>query len=55
MKKTIYLYLFLGMVYVLNGCSLDLPPEDEVSDPHAITSVVTAGRSLAAAYNSYKP
>lgn len=50
-----YKFFFLTIIIFTIGCSLDLPPEDEVSDPNAITSVITAERSLASAYASYKP
>lgn len=49
------IFLFSSISLAIMSCSLDLPPEDEVSDPDAITSVVTAERSLAAAYTSFAP
>ncbi len=50
MKKILALYIF---TLLFGSCSLDFPPEDEVSDPDAITSVTAGKRALAAAYDSY--
>ncbi len=50
MKKILALYIFM---LIMCGCSLDFPPEDEVSDPDAITSITSGKRALAAAYASY--
>lgn len=47
-------FLLLLVPCLLYSCNLDFPPEDQVSDPHAITSVNTAQRALASAYASYK-
>ncbi|MDO4881059.1 MAG: RagB/SusD family nutrient uptake outer membrane protein [Capnocytophaga sp.] len=52
MKKINLLLVFCIAFFSIN-CSLDLPPEDEVSDPDAITSVISAERALASAYISY--
>lgn len=49
-----YIYIILFMIFLSEGCSLDFPPEDEVSDPDAITSVTTAQKALATAYASYQ-
>lgn len=48
--------IFLNSVVLLflGSCSLDYPPEDQVTDPDAITSVTSAKRALASAYTSYK-
>lgn len=52
-KYKAYLLLWLSAIAV--SCSLDYPPESEVSDPDAIVSVASAEQALAAAYASYKP
>ena len=49
MKK---LYIYISMVLVLAGCSLDIRLEDQFSDPYAITDTETARELLASAYNS---
>lgn len=48
------LYLIFLAILTTQGCSLDFPPEDEISDPDAITSVITAQKALATAYASYQ-
>lgn len=49
-----YLNLYILFVLLsLLSCTLDFPPEDEVSDPDAITSITSAQRALASAYDSY--
>ena len=53
--KAYQLFILLIIGIISSYCSLDLPPEDEVSDPNAITSVTSAQRLLASAYSSYKP
>jgi putative tetratricopeptide repeat-containing domain protein len=53
--KAYQLFILLIIGVISSYCSLDLPPEDEVSDPNAITSVTSAQRLLASAYSSYKP
>lgn len=53
-RKILFGYLlFLIVGCLFTSCSLDFPPEDEVSDPDAITSIIAAERTLAAAYASY--
>lgn len=46
------LYIYINMVLVLAGCSLDIRLEDQFSDPYAITDSETARELLASAYNS---
>ena len=46
------LFIYIGMVLVLAGCSLDIRLEDQFSDPYAITDTETARELLASAYNS---
>ncbi len=44
----------LGLFSVIfNGCSLNIPPPDQFSDPDAITTVATARSFLTSAYRSY--
>ncbi len=50
MKQIIYLFI---LILVMAGCSLDIPLEDQVSDPDAVTTVVAAEKLLASAYKSY--
>ncbi len=50
------LFLLLPFALILGAmpaCSLDIPIEDEVSDPDAITDLESAKSALAAAYKSY--
>ena len=49
MKKLI---IYINMILVLAGCSLDIRLEDQFSDPYAITDTETARELLASAYNS---
>ena len=49
MKK---LYIYIGVVLTLAGCSLDIRLEDQFSDPYAITDTETSRELLASAYNS---
>ena len=49
MKK---LYIYIGVVLTLVGCSLDIRLEDQFSDPYAITDTETSRELLASAYNS---
>ncbi|MDO4229575.1 MAG: RagB/SusD family nutrient uptake outer membrane protein [Capnocytophaga sp.] len=53
MKKLLFYIKTLILLGFLQGCSLDFPPEDQISDPDAITSVLAAQRVLASAYYSY--
>lgn len=46
-------FAFYIVLFVCCSCSLDFPPEDEVSDPDAITSITAGQRALANAYASY--
>ena len=46
------LYIYINMVLVIAGCSLDIRLEDQFSDPYAITDSETARELLASAYNS---
>ena len=43
----------LAVVPFLSACSLDIPVENELTDPKAISSVQTAYEALASAYSSY--
>ena len=43
----------LVVVSFLSACSLDIPVENELTDPKAISSVQTAYEALASAYSSY--
>lgn len=43
----------LLIVFVLVGCSLDIPIEDKVSDPNAIIDLASAKKSLSTAYSSF--
>lgn len=55
-RKIIVRVRILGLCVVVccaQNCSLDYPPEDQISDPNAITSILMAQRALAAAYHSY--
>lgn len=38
---------------LLTACSLNIPPQDQFSDPDAITNVSNARSLLASAYSSY--
>lgn len=46
------LVIYINVILVLAGCSLDIRLEDQFSDPYAITDVETARELLASAYNS---
>ena len=41
------------LILGLCSCSLDIPVENELTDPNAITSVQTAYEALSSAYTSY--
>lgn len=51
--RKIFRYAFSGLLAVLGGtaCTLDIPYENQLSDPSAITSVTTARELLASAYD----
>ncbi len=51
--RKIFRYAFTGLLAVLGGtaCTLDIPYENQLSDPSAITSVTTARELLASAYD----
>lgn len=51
-QLVIYLLLF-ALSVIMVSCSLDIPLEDQVSDPDAVTTVVAAEKLLASAYKSY--
>ena len=46
------LLIYICMVLLFAGCSLDIRLEDQFSDPYAITDTETARELLASAYNS---
>ena len=43
----------MPLVAIFCGCSLNIPPPDQISDPDAITNVSTARSLLTSAYISY--
>ncbi len=45
--------LWLFIAFTSWSCSLDIPLEDQVSDPDAVTTVTAAEKLLASAYKSY--
>ena len=45
--------LLLLLAALHAGCSLDIPMEDKVSDPKAISTISAMQRATAAAYYSY--
>lgn len=55
LHRSVVRFLFIALVSVLglSACSLDIPVENELTDPKAISSVQTAYEALASAYTSY--
>lgn len=53
MKKLLLIIKLYFLLIFSQGCSLNFPPEDQISDPDAITSVLAAEKVLASAYHSY--
>ncbi len=48
-----FCFILFSIIYCIESCSLDFPPEDQVSDPDAIDSITSSKKALAAAYASY--
>ena len=53
MKRNIKHIICILLVAIFCGCSLNIPPPDQFSDPDAITTVSTARSLLTSAYISY--
>lgn len=53
MKKINKITLYIVLLIITSSCSLDIPLEDQVSDPDAVTTIVAAEKLLASAYKSY--
>lgn len=53
MKRIIKYLICIPLVAIFCGCSLNIPPPDQFSDPDAITDVVSARSLLTSAYISY--
>lgn len=53
MPKSLLFILTILLTLYSTSCSLDIPLEDKVSDPRAISSVAAMRRTTAAAYLSY--
>ena len=55
LHRSVVRLLFIDLVAVLSlsACSLDIPVENELTDPKAISSVQTAYEALSSAYTSY--
>ena len=53
MNRIIKYLICMPLVAIFCGCSLNIPPPDQFSDPDAITNVSTARSLLTSAYISY--
>ena len=53
MKNILKYLICIPLVAIFCGCSLNIPPPDQFSDPDAITTVSTARSLLTSAYISY--
>ena len=51
--QRIHIYIIGVMTVILASCSLNIPPQDQFSDPSAITNVENARSLLSSAYLSY--